>query len=174
MGEFATYVGARTRRPVESIGSLGELTEGAVSSQEFGAWVSSVVMEEELYLEADTVLAELREETGAGAMVGQLIDSDCLWVAAVAADGVRFQCCLARGATRDYLEEDDLDIDSEFLDPAAGVVALSRWSEGAGLEADTGTLAELLGFEEFPNEGGPDYWSQLLIALGLSAEHAPA
>ncbi|MFI9471027.1 hypothetical protein ACIHBQ_26615 [Streptomyces sp. NPDC052492] len=104
-------------------------------------------------------MAGLARETGAPALFGYVMDSDCVAVEAASPESGVWTACLARDAMAGYLDgrQEGLTVDDYFLEPADAAERAVFWAEEAGrtvavedvlevLTADPGPLAENLFF----------------------------
>jgi hypothetical protein len=102
----------------------------------------------------------LARETGAPALFGYVMDSDCVAVEAAAPESGGWTTCLARTEMAGYLgggDGDGLAVDDYFLEPADAAARAVAWAAEAGhtvgadplldvLTADPDPLAENLFF----------------------------
>ncbi|MGQ4385499.1 hypothetical protein [Streptomyces sp. SAS_270] len=101
----------------------------------------------------------LARETGAPALFGYVMDSDCVAVEAAAPDSGVWTTCLARDAMAGHLDgnEEGLSVDDCFLEPRDAAERAVAWAAEAGhtvapeplldiLTADADLLAENLFF----------------------------
>ncbi len=173
MGYWGVFTLARTSEPIDEQEVIAEVSDGAASCEQRGPWQVSEFWEEDVYSAADVVLSQLVATTDAPALVGFVLDSDCVWVDGLAPAGQRFRVCIARDATQSYLDEHDQDIDQTFLDPEAATQAAVHWSAAAGLTPTTEVLTELFTRDELDVGVGQGAWFTLMEALGVPGASTP-
>ncbi|MFC7809406.1 hypothetical protein [Streptomyces olivaceus] len=88
----------------------------------------------------------LAGQTGAPALFGYVMDSDCVVVEAAAPESGAWTTCLARSAMAGYLgaERDGLTLEDYFLEPRDAAERAVAWAAEAGRAANAGELAEVL------------------------------
>lgn len=86
----------------------------------------------------------LAQETGAPALFGYVMDSDCVVVEAAAPESGAWTTCLARGAMAGYLGEDGLTVDDYFLEPADAAERAVAWAAESGQSVEAGPLRAVL------------------------------
>ncbi|MBZ6087154.1 hypothetical protein KVH02_02300 [Streptomyces olivaceus] len=88
----------------------------------------------------------LAGQTGAPALFGYVMDSDCVVVEAAAPESGAWTTCLARSAMAGYLgaERDGLTLEDYFLEPGDAAERAVAWAAEAGRAANAGELAEVL------------------------------
>ncbi|MFI6338567.1 hypothetical protein [Streptomyces sp. NPDC050535] len=156
MGYWGYYVVGRSERPLAELDALSgasglvPLTTGPDGWQ---VWE---------YPSGDGDIGSmntLSQETGAPALFGYVMDSDCVVVEAAAPESGAWTTCLARTAMVRYLGdgEEGLSVDDYFLEPADAATRAVAWAAEAGhtvvaepllhvLTADPDPLAENLLF----------------------------
>ncbi|WP_399887854.1 hypothetical protein ACGH7X_24235 [Streptomyces sp. BBFR51] len=89
---------------------------------------------------------ELAGQTGAPALFGYVMDSDCVVVEAAAPESGAWTTCLARSAMAGYLgaERDGLTLEDYFLEPRDAAERAVAWAAEAGRTASAGDLARVL------------------------------
>ncbi len=126
---------------------------------------------------------DLAGQTGAPALFGYVMDSDCVVVEAAAPESGAWTTCLARTAMAGYLgaERDGLTLEDYFLEPRDAAERAVAWAAEAGCAASAGELAEVLaddpdageGADGAPGPGGErgpvaeDLFFRLLDRLGV-------
>ncbi|AQS67917.1 hypothetical protein [Streptomyces pactum] len=92
---------------------------------------------------------DLAGQTGAPALFGYVMDSDCVVVEAAAPESGAWTTCLARSAMAGYLgaEKEGLTLEDYFLEPRDAAERAVVWAAEAGRTADAGELAEVLSAE---------------------------
>ncbi|WP_443334753.1 hypothetical protein [Streptomyces sp. CCNWLW230] len=89
---------------------------------------------------------DLAGQTGAPALFGYVMDSDCVVVEAAAPESGAWTTCLARSAMAGYLgaEKEGLTLEDYFLEPRDAAERAVAWAAEAGRTASAGELAEVL------------------------------
>ncbi|MFG2541210.1 hypothetical protein ACGFOM_02175 [Streptomyces sp. NPDC048594] len=92
---------------------------------------------------------DLAAQTGAPALFGYVMDSDCVVVEAAAPESGAWTTCLARSAMAGYLgaERDGLTLEDYFLEPRDAAERAVAWAAEAGRTASAVELAEVLAAE---------------------------
>ncbi|MFG2678545.1 hypothetical protein [Streptomyces sp. NPDC048392] len=92
---------------------------------------------------------DLAGQTGAPALFGYVMDSDCVAVEAAAPLSGAWTTCLARSAMAGYLgaERDGLTLEDYFLEPRDAAERAVAWAAEAGHTASAGGLTEVLSDE---------------------------
>lgn len=94
----------------------------------------------------------LARETGAPALFGYVMDSDCVVVEAAAPESGGWTTCLARGAMAGYLgTEDGLTVEDYFLEPHDAAERAVAWAAEAGRGALPEKVLEVLATEPDPS-----------------------
>ncbi|GAA5027869.1 hypothetical protein [Streptomyces siamensis] len=88
----------------------------------------------------------LARETGAPALFGYVMDSDCVAVEAAAPESGAWTTCLAREAMAGYLGggEDELGVDDYFLEPGDAAARAVAWAAEAGHAVTAESLLDVL------------------------------
>ncbi|MFE9683550.1 hypothetical protein [Streptomyces sp. NPDC006285] len=96
---------------------------------------------------------DLAEETGAPALFGYVMDSDCVVVEAAAPNSGSWTTCLAREAMAGYLggNEDGLAVDDFFLEPRDAVARALAWAAESGRDASEERLLDVLTSDADPS-----------------------
>ncbi|GAA2241893.1 hypothetical protein GCM10010145_05020 [Streptomyces ruber] len=93
----------------------------------------------------------LARETGAPALFGYVMDSDCVVVEAAAPESGGWTTCLARGAMAGHLgTEDGLTVEDYFLEPDDAARRAVAWAAEAGRSAAPEKVREVLATEPDP------------------------
>ncbi|WP_217168802.1 hypothetical protein [Streptomyces sp. AC512_CC834] len=89
---------------------------------------------------------DLAGQTGAPALFGYVMDSDCVVVEAAAPESGAWTTCLARSAMAGYLgaERDGLTLEDYFLEPRDAAERAVAWAAEAGRTASAADLARVL------------------------------
>lgn len=107
----------------------------------------------------------LAHETGAPALFGYVMDSDCVVVEAAAPESGAWTTCLARGAMAGYLGDDGLTVDDYFLEPADAAERAVAWAAESGRAVPAGPLLAVLSAD--PDPFAEDLFYDLLDRLGV-------
>ncbi|MEU1871803.1 hypothetical protein [Streptomyces sp. NPDC019793] len=102
---------------------------------------------------------DLAGQTGAPALFGYVMDSDCVVVEAAAPESGAWTTCLARTAMVGYLgaERDGLTLEDYFLEPRDAAERAVAWAAEAGRVASAGDLAEVLSADPAADaDGAPE------------------
>lgn len=144
MGFWGYYVVGRSERPLAGFAPLAGLGTGAgdglvLHEQRAGGW--------QIWEAATTDMGSMRtlaEETGAPALFGFVMNSDCVAVEAAGPRTGVWNACLARDAMAGYLGADGKEPDDLFLPPGDAAERAAAWAGEAGRAADPGELAAVL------------------------------
>jgi hypothetical protein len=107
----------------------------------------------------------LAQETGAPALFGYVMDSDCVAVEAAAPDSGAWTACLGRDAMAGYLGEDGLSVDDYFLEPHDAAERAVAWAAEAGQEIAAERLIDVLTADADPL--AENLFFRLLDRLGV-------
>ncbi|WND35562.1 hypothetical protein RI578_15235 [Streptomyces sp. BB1-1-1] len=127
---------------------------------------------------------DLAGQTGAPALFGYVMDSDCVVVEAAAPESGAWTTCLARSAMAGYLgaEKEGLTLEDYFLEPRDAAERAVAWAAEAGRTASAGELAEVLSADPGAGRGsgpgadpdagsGPDADADAVAEAGPVAEN---
>ncbi|MGC0205804.1 hypothetical protein [Streptomyces levis] len=91
-------------------------------------------------------MIDLAGETGAPALFGYVMNSECVVLEAAAPESGAWTTCLARGAMAGYLGagQEGLTLEDYFLEPGDAAERAVRWAAEAGHEVNAGTLLDVL------------------------------
>ncbi len=93
----------------------------------------------------------LARETGAPALFGYVMDSDCVVVEASAPESGGWTTCLARAAMAGHLgTEDGLTVEDYFLEPHDAAERAAAWAAEAGRDVPPERVLEVLATEPDP------------------------
>ncbi|MEU3849914.1 hypothetical protein [Streptomyces sp. NPDC029554] len=89
---------------------------------------------------------DLAGETGAPALFGYVMNSECVVLEAAAPESGAWTTCLARGAMAGYLGggQEGLTLEDYFLEPGDAAERAVRWAAEAGHEVNAATLLDVL------------------------------
>ncbi len=113
---------------------------------------------------------DLARETGAPALFGYVMDSDCVVVEAAAPESGAWTTCLARAAMAGYLDagNEGLTLDDYFLEPRDAAERAVAWAAEAGHEVNAEPLIDV--FTADPDPSAPlaeNLFFRMLDRLGV-------
>ncbi|MFJ8462845.1 hypothetical protein [Streptomyces swartbergensis] len=88
----------------------------------------------------------LARETGAPALFGYVMNSECVVLEAAAPESGTWTTCLARAAMAGYLgaDREGLTLEDYFLEPRDAAERAVRWAAEAGRDVNAGELVDVL------------------------------
>lgn len=155
MGYWGYFVVGRAERPLAELEALAGAGDMTLRQSAPGGWQ---VWE---FPGGDGDVGNMNDlagQTGAPALFGYVMDSDCVVVEAAAPESGAWTTCLARTAMAGYLgaERDGLTLEDYFLEPRDAAERAVAWAAEAGCAANAGKLAEVLADDPGPGPGpGP-------------------
>ncbi|MDG9722276.1 MULTISPECIES: hypothetical protein [unclassified Streptomyces] len=143
MGYWGYFVVGRAERPLAELEALSGTTDMTLRLSAPDGWQ---VWE---FPGGDGDVGNMNDlagQTGAPALFGYVMDSDCVVVEAAAPESGAWTTCLARSAMAGYLgaEKDGLTLEDYFLEPRDAAERAVAWAAEAGRTANAGELAEVL------------------------------
>ncbi|MFE2331199.1 hypothetical protein [Streptomyces coelicoflavus] len=143
MGYWGYFVVGRAERPLAELEALAGAGDMTLRRSAPGGWQ---VWE---FPGGDGDVGNMNDlagQTGAPALFGYVMDSDCVVLEAAAPDSGAWTTCLARTAMAGYLgaERDGLTLEDYFLEPRDAAERAVAWAAEAGCAASAGELAEVL------------------------------
>ncbi|GAA4566316.1 hypothetical protein [Planotetraspora kaengkrachanensis] len=151
MGFWGSIVVARLDVPLTGLRALkgydGHAKELERSADGWRIWELSV---DDSLPDPEDLVVGVSEETGAPALVGFVMDSDCVAVAAFSRSARSWSACLAPNSMAAYLRPDDLKLSDLFLPPEEAAVLAVRWAADAGYRVSPVPIVELLNREGAP------------------------
>ncbi|MHA5052637.1 hypothetical protein [Streptomyces sp. SD15] len=143
MGYWGYYVVGRSERPLAELDALADADGMVLRTTAPDGWQ---VWE---YPSGDGDVGSMNTlagETGAPALFGYVMDSDCVVVEAAAPESGTWTTCLARAAMAGYLGagEQGLTVDDYFLEPSDAAERAVTWAAEAGRTVVAGPLLEVL------------------------------
>ncbi|MCM1937999.1 hypothetical protein NC239_07185 [Streptomyces sp. G3] len=143
MGYWGYFVVGRAERPLAELEALAGAGDMTLRQSAPGGWQ---VWE---FPGGDGDVGNMNDlagQTGAPALFGYVMDSDCVVVEAAAPESGAWTTCLARTAMAGYLgaERDGLTLEDYFLEPRDAAERAVAWAAEAGCAANAGELAEVL------------------------------
>ncbi|WP_324789025.1 hypothetical protein [Streptomyces sp. H51] len=164
MGYWGYFVVGRSERPLAELDALAG-AEGMVRRGTApGGWQLWEYPNGEGEIGNMNVLAR---ETGAPALFGYVMDSDCVVVEAAAPRSGAWTTCLARAAMAGHLADgqDGLTVEDYFLQPGDAAVRAVAWAAEAGHEVAEEPLLEVLTAD--PDPLAENLFFRLLDRLGV-------
>ncbi|MFJ8359752.1 hypothetical protein [Streptomyces sp. NPDC093984] len=116
-------------------------------------------------IEADDFAVALAEETGKPALVGFVMDSDCVVIEAADVAHGNWTACLSPEAMGRYLAEDGQRLEDWMLAPEQAAAHTAEWARLAGRAVATAPLVEL--FQREADPFAEDLFFTLLESLNL-------
>ncbi|MHC3468223.1 hypothetical protein ACYF6T_05885 [Streptomyces sp. 7R007] len=164
MGYWGYLVVGRSERPLAELDALAGVEGMELRAEAPGGWQ---VWE---YPSGDGDLGNmnvLARETGAPALFGYVMDSDCVVVEAAAPDSGAWTTCLARAAMAGHLGAgtEGPTLDDYFLEPADAAERAVAWAAEAGHEVAAGPLLDV--FTADPDPLAENLFFRLLDRLGV-------
>ncbi|MFG2313810.1 hypothetical protein [Streptomyces tendae] len=156
MGYWGYFVVGRAERPLAELEALSGAADMTLRQSAPDGWQ---VWE---FAGGDGDVGNMNDlagQTGAPALFGYVMDSDCVVVEAAAPDSGAWTTCLARTAMAGYLgaERDGLTLEDYFLEPRDAAERAVAWAAEAGRVASAGELAEVLSDDPAAAaDGAPD------------------
>ncbi|MFI8949351.1 hypothetical protein ACIGO6_22865 [Streptomyces sp. NPDC053750] len=143
MGYWGYFVVGRAERPLAELDALSGATDMTLHLSAPDGWQ---VWE---FPGGDGDVGNMNDlagQTGAPALFGYVMDSDCVVVEAAAPESGAWTTCLARTAMAGYLgaEKEGLTLEDYFLEPRDAAERAVAWAAEAGRTASAGELAEVL------------------------------
>ncbi|MER7476866.1 hypothetical protein ABTX60_04275 [Streptomyces sp. NPDC126510] len=144
MGYWGYFVVGRGERPLPELDALAGAGDGPTQRASApGGWQ---VWE---YPSSDGDIGNmnaLARETGAPALFGYVMNSECVVLEAAAPESGAWTTCLARTAMAGYLgaNREGLTLEDYFLDPDDAADHAVRWAAEAGHEVNAGALVDVL------------------------------
>ncbi|RFU87465.1 hypothetical protein DY218_06490 [Streptomyces triticagri] len=140
MGFWGYYVVGRSERPLAELDALSAVRDGiALHEQRAGGWQIW-----EAAVPDVGSMSKLAQETGAPALFGFVMDSECVAVEAAGPESGAWNACLDREAMSGYLSAEGKEPDDLFLPAADAAERAAGWSAEAGLTADPTRLTTVL------------------------------
>ncbi|MCK8435301.1 hypothetical protein G3I77_20450 [Streptomyces sp. D2-8] len=144
MGYWGYFVVGRGERPLPELDALAAAGDGP-TQRAFapGGWQ---VWE---YPSSDGDIGNmnaLAQETGAPALFGYVMNSECVVLEAAAVESGAWTTCLARSAMAGYLgaNREGLTLEDYFLEPGDAAERAVRWAAEAGCEVNADALMDVL------------------------------
>ncbi|MFD4634297.1 hypothetical protein ACFVYR_17890 [Streptomyces sp. NPDC058284] len=107
----------------------------------------------------------LAMETGAPALFGYVMASDCVVVEAAAPESGAWTTCLARSAMAGYLGDAELTVEDYFLEPRDAAQRAVAWAAESGRTVPAGPLLDVLNAAAQPS--AEELFFRFLDRLGV-------
>lgn len=168
MGYWGYLVVARSERPLAELGALAGVLGLKPRVSAGGGWQ----VWESPGGDGDIgSMNALAQETGAPALFGYVMDSDCVVVEAAGPESGGWSACLARAAMAGYLgaDKEGLTLEDYFLEPRDAADRAVAWAKEAGCSVTAGPLLDVLTAElaESPGAERPETQDHDLLAENL-------
>ncbi|MER7197131.1 hypothetical protein CG723_19500 [Streptomyces sp. CB01635] len=151
MGYWGYYVVARSQRPLAELDALGGARDGlTLLERRADGWQVWECPDGGDRRHDVGSMNALATETGAPALFGYVMDSDCVVIEAAAPESGAWTTCLARDAMAGYLSADELTLEDYFLEPADAARRAVAWAQECGRTVEQGPLADVLGQDPDP------------------------
>ncbi|MFI6015395.1 hypothetical protein ACIBAG_42670 [Streptomyces sp. NPDC051243] len=167
MGYWGYFVVGRGERPLAELDALAGAEGMTLRKQAPGGWQ---VWE---YPSGDGEVGNMNDlacESGAPALFGYVMDSDCVVVEAAAPESGAWTTCLARAAMAGYLGAGDADltVDDYFLEPGDAAERAVAWAAEAGHEVNAESVVDVLTADVDPADPlAENIFFRLLDRLGV-------
>jgi hypothetical protein len=143
MGYWGYFVVGRSERPLGELDALAGAEGLSLRAEASGGWQ----VWEYPSGEGDVgSMNSLARETGAPALFGYVMDSDCVVVEAAGPESGAWTTCLARAAMAEYVgaDKEGLTLEDYFLEPRDAAERAVAWAEEAGRAVEAEAVVEVL------------------------------
>ncbi|CCK25662.1 hypothetical protein BN159_1283 [Streptomyces davaonensis JCM 4913] len=164
MGYWGYFTVAESASPLGDLActrAIPELTLNRRLSGDWQVWEHPA----EPDIEADDLAVALAEETGKPALVGFVMDSDCVVIEAADSSNGAWTACLSPKAMARYLAEDGQQLEDWMLTPERATENAVIWARLTGRQVATAPLAEI--FQKEADPFAEDLFFTLLRNLSL-------
>jgi hypothetical protein len=172
MGFWGSLVLCRPSGDLSEVEAIVSRDESVTEiAQPGGDWRIGKCEDTALIDDAEAFLRDLVAESGAPALLGYVLDSDCVDLVAMGAASGVWRSCLNREAMQAYAEDHALD--ESILHPGAAAERAAQWASEAGLRPSLPALLSVLSrtgdilFAE-------SLFFELVVALGVASAAAAA
>jgi hypothetical protein len=173
MGFWGSFVLCRTDAALDEVAAIASRDEGLEEADHLGGgWQVGRYSGSFLADDADGMLNDLIAETGAPALTGFVLDSDCIDVHGRGSRSGHWHACLARASMARYVKEDGVDFDWEFLRPQAAADRAAAWAREARLDPDEPALLDVFSRPDGDLFAEPLFYA-LIRALGINESTPP-
>ncbi len=165
MGYWGYYVVGRSERPLGELAAVaGVRDELTLLVQRSDGWQVWEVPGGDGGRDVGNMNA-LALETGAPALFGYVMDSDCVVIEAAAPESGAWTTCLARGAMAGYLGDSGLTVDDYFLEPRDAARRAVAWAAESGRTVGESPLLDVLNADAEPS--AEELFFRFLDRLGI-------
>ncbi|AZM55026.1 hypothetical protein DMA15_22685 [Streptomyces sp. WAC 01529] len=165
MGYWGCYVVGRSERPLAEFPALtGVRDDLALLDRRPDGWQVWEVPGGEGVRDVGN-MNTLALETGAPALFGYVMDSDCVVIEAAAPESGAWTTCLARRAMAVYLGEGELTVEDYFLEPRDAAGRAVVWAAESGRTVRAAPLLDVLKAEAQPS--AEELFFRFLDRLGV-------
>ncbi|MFJ2767475.1 hypothetical protein [Streptomyces sp. NPDC087300] len=165
MGYWGYYVVGRSERPLAELSAVAGVREDlSLLVRRDDGWQVWEVAGGDGTRDVGN-MNTLALETGAPALFGYVMDSDCVVIEASAPESGAWTTCLARRAMAGYLGDGGLTVEDYFLEPRDAAERAVAWAAESGRTARTGPLLDVLNAEAEPS--AEELFFRLLDRLGV-------
>lgn len=164
MGYWGYLVVGRSERPLGELEALAETPGMSLRASAADGWQVWESPDGDSDIGSMNVLAQ---ETGAPALFGYVMDSDCVVVEAAAPESGAWTTCLARAAMAGYLgaDKEGLTLEDYFLEPRDAADRAVAWAAEAGHDVTAEPLLDVLTAD--PDALAENLFFRLLDRLGV-------
>lgn len=166
MGYWGYFVVGRSERPLGELEVLAGVEELVLRESAPDGWQ----VWEYASGEGDVGnMNDLARLTGAPALFGYVMDSDCVVLEAAAPESGAWTTCLARAAMAARLgaDKEGLTLEDYFLEPRDAAERAAAWAEEAGHPVDAAPLLDVLTADPDPDLLAENLFFRLLDRLGV-------
>ncbi|MEU6125264.1 hypothetical protein [Streptomyces sp. NPDC047123] len=165
MGYWGYYVVGRSERPLAELSAVaGVRDELSLLDRRPDGWQVWEVPGGDGTRDVGN-MNTLALETGAPALFGYVMDSDCVVVEAAAPQSGAWTTCLARNAMAGYLGDTELTVEDYFLEPRDAARRAVAWAAETGRTVSAGPLLDVLNADAQPS--AEELFFRLLDRLGV-------
>ena len=172
MGYWGSVILARSPAPLDTVEAITSRDAGLENPEEYdGGWRAAETIGSSINITAPQMLFQLVEQTGAPALTGYVMDSDCVDLCGYGRQSGLWRACLARTAMADFYADQETDrFHDTFLHPNEAADRAAAWAREAGLDPDHAGLVELFARADDDLVGESEF-DELRVLLGI--RHPP-
>ncbi|MEU8954084.1 hypothetical protein AB0C93_07255 [Streptomyces sp. NPDC048518] len=165
MGYWGYYVVGKSEQPLAELSAVAAVRgELSLLDRRSDGWQVWEVPGGEGARDVGNMNA-LAEETGAPALFGYVMDSDCVVVEAAAPESGAWTTCLDRAAMAGYLGDAELTVEDYFLEPRDAARRAVAWAAESGRTVTAGPLFDVLNADAEPS--AEELFFRFLDRLGV-------
>ncbi|NGO14773.1 hypothetical protein G5C60_46085 [Streptomyces sp. HC44] len=152
MGYWGYYVVGRSETPLAELDALSKAKGMTLHQRADDGWQVWECPSEDGTADVGD-MRHLAEETGAPALFGYVMDSDCVVIEAAAPESGAWTSCLAREAMAGYLggAENGLTVEDYFLEPRDAADRAVAWAAESGRTVPEEPLLEVFTSDADPS-----------------------